>query len=80
MVVAKVGFMAKGSLSSIYSYLVDESLCAKLDPGQWVIVESDRQKYSVAVFMGMSEDQDYASKPYAMKNIVMATELPKEEV
>jgi len=79
MVVAVVKFHGKDGLGQPYSYLASESLCPALEEGQWVIVENDRSKYSIGVFCGMAEDQDYESKPFAMKKIVMGTGLPKEE-
>lgn len=80
MVVAIVRFHGKDGLGSPYSYLADESLICKLEEGQWVIVENDRSKYSIGVFCGLSEDQDYLNKPFVMKKIVMGTGLPKEVV
>lgn len=80
MVVAIVKFHGKDGLGTPYSYLADENLICQLEEGQWVIVENDRSKYSIGVFCGMAEDQEYESKPFAMKKIVMATGLPKESV
>jgi hypothetical protein len=80
MVVATVKFHGKDGLGTPYSYLADEELAAHTDEGSWVIVESDRSKYNLGVFCGMSEDQDYLNKPFVMKKIIMATGLPKEEI
>lgn len=80
MVVAKVGFITKGAVGSVYSYLVEDSVFNKLEHGQWVIIESERSKYGLGVFMGASEDQDQENKPFTWKKIIMGTDLPKEGV
>lgn len=80
MVVALVKFHGKDGLGTPYSYLVSETLCPTLEEGQWVIVENDRSRYSIGVFCGIAEDQDYLNKPFVMKKIVMATGLPKESI
>lgn len=80
MIVAIVKFHGKDGLGTPYSYLAEESMIYQLEVGQWVIVENDRSKYSIGVFCGQSEDQDYTNKPFVMKRMVMATGLPKESV
>lgn len=80
MTVAIVKFHGKDGLGTPYSYLATDEQAAHTDEGTWVIVENDRSKYSIGVFCGLSEDQDYLNKPFAMKKIVMATGLPKEVV
>lgn len=80
MVVVIVKFHGKDGLGVPYSYLADEELAAHTEEGTWVAVESDRSKYNLGVFCGLSEDQDYCSKPFVMKKVIMATGLPKEVV